>query len=249
MNKKDFAAVLGVIILYLVFVAVYWQFFGDVMTDSGRELYRPVQMLDGQVLYKDIFNIFGPLSYQFNALLYKIFGVDANVLKTAGALNGAFIMVLLYAIARVFLNRGISFLIIAWYIVLGAFSLKFYNFVLPYAYAMPYSLSAFLVSFLCLLRYFKTPDKTRLLPLACLFAGISVTNKYDCVVACAVVLAAVFYQRKLVWQCAAAFLAVPAVSFGILFWQGLTWAKFLEYLYYLKRYVSSPALHYFFVNK
>ena len=38
-------------------------------SDIGRELYIVQQMLNGEVLYKDIFNVYAPLGYQINALI------------------------------------------------------------------------------------------------------------------------------------------------------------------------------------
>ena len=69
MEKYDIlisAAMIGLL-------AVIFAWFGSAyvikpIIDSGREFYIPVRMLGGEVLYKDIFNIYGALSYQINAL-------------------------------------------------------------------------------------------------------------------------------------------------------------------------------------
>ena len=54
--------------------------YSNILIDFGREVYYPEQILEGKVLYKDLFNIYGPLSYQINAVLYKIFGAKLSTL-------------------------------------------------------------------------------------------------------------------------------------------------------------------------
>ena len=64
--------------------------------DFGREAYNPFAILNGAVLYKDIFNIFGPFSYLFNALMYKLFGTHLNSLYLAGYLNSIVLSAFLF---------------------------------------------------------------------------------------------------------------------------------------------------------
>jgi len=71
------------IILLLAIIATYAHQ-GHLIIDCGREVYYPTQILLGKVLYKDILNIYGPFSYMFNALLFKIFGINLNVLYISG---------------------------------------------------------------------------------------------------------------------------------------------------------------------
>ena len=82
------------LILYILFYAKY-----DVyLIDVGREAYLPWQMLKGQLLYKDIFNVYGPLGYQINAIAYAIFGVKLSTLYLMGfsKLSGYFIYDIFY---------------------------------------------------------------------------------------------------------------------------------------------------------
>ena len=81
--KNNWQVIVFNIILFLVFILAYGRF-GNVIVDSFREAYIPQQMIKGQVLYKNIFNIYAPLSYIINAVLYSIFGTKLWVLYTAG---------------------------------------------------------------------------------------------------------------------------------------------------------------------
>ena len=83
-DKKEFVSFLIVIFLALIGIVLFWGKQGHILVDTGREFYIPEQMLSGQVLYKDIFNIYGALAYQINSLLFKIFGVGTLTLHVVG---------------------------------------------------------------------------------------------------------------------------------------------------------------------
>ena len=102
-----------IIILTLLFFAILPFFFlhqGLLLIDTGREFYIPSLMLKGEILYKNIFNIYGALSYQINAGLFYIFGQKINTLYFAGIFNSLLIVISLYFLAREFLNKSTSFL-------------------------------------------------------------------------------------------------------------------------------------------
>ena len=62
--------------------AISWQKWQDLIVDFGQQAYVPWQLAEGQVLYRDIFYIYGPLSAYTHALLFKIFG--SGILVLAG---------------------------------------------------------------------------------------------------------------------------------------------------------------------
>ena len=70
----------------LVFMLTYAHQ-GNIVIDCGREVFYPKRILEGAVLYKDLFNIYGPFAYLYNAFLFKIFGVNLNVLYISGVLT------------------------------------------------------------------------------------------------------------------------------------------------------------------
>ena len=71
-------------ILTILGLLIFCGHYSGILIDFGREVYYPEQILQGKVLYKDLFNIYGPLSYQINALLYKIFGAKLSTLYLSG---------------------------------------------------------------------------------------------------------------------------------------------------------------------
>ena len=115
-----------------------WFRWGDLVIDLGREMYVPAKLASGSVLYRDIFYLYGPFSPYFNALLYKIFGTHILSLVLGGILVTALTSILLYKIARMFLNVFFATFLVLTFLFVLAFGhyvpIGNYNFILPYSY-------------------------------------------------------------------------------------------------------------------
>ena len=68
------------VILCSAAIFIFCGHYNNILIDIGREIYYPEQITKGEVLYKDLFNIYGPFSYLFNTFLYKIFGIKLSTL-------------------------------------------------------------------------------------------------------------------------------------------------------------------------
>ena len=158
------------IILLLIFILGYGRF-GNVIVDSFREAYIPAQMLQGQVLYKNIFNIYAPLSYIINAVLFSIFGTKLWVLYAAGLAATIGIVNLTFKIAEKFLDKSISLSIVLFLISASVLSPNVFNFIFPYSYGMLYGLLFILASI-----YFVLDKKY---PFAYFFYSLAVCSKYE----------------------------------------------------------------------
>lgn len=170
-----------VLILVLLFCSVLPFFFlnqGTLLIDTGRELYISQQVVHGEVLYKDILNIYGPFAYQFTAILFNIFGESITTAYNAGVINSLIIVITLFLLAREFLSKKISFLIAVLSIFSLVFTTRLFNSNLPYSFGLSYALSSMLLSMLFLVKYTKTPS-LKYAYLSSFFAGISVVNKYE----------------------------------------------------------------------
>lgn len=243
-----------ILLLILVFCSILPFFFlhqGLLLIDTGREFYIPQQMLQGEVLYKNIFNIYGPLSYQINAILLYIFGEKINTLYIAGVLNSLIIICLIYLLSREFLNKNIS----ALYSILIIFALIFttflYNSNLTYSFAIIYALSSFLISVLFLTKYIKTENKI-MAYLACLFMGFSLSNKYEfslypIILAYVLIFVKPIGIKKLL-KSIGFFALFPILSFGALFIQGLNINETKEAIGLLQNLVNAPTLKLFFLK-
>lgn len=251
---QEILSVGSLFLIFSYFVLVFGGHLAHVIIDFGREAYFPYAMLKGKILYKDLFNVYGPLGYQLNALLYKIFGASLNTLRIAGVLNSLVIVYLFYAITRQFSSRTISWGVTVFLMVTCVADPLTFNYIFPYAYSMDYAFGAFLFSILFLILYFKQ-SKEIFIPLSWFFVGVSLASKYDYflyIILFAVLTAYLIHKQKLNLKYGAysllSFLSVPCVCFLILFLQGLTFSDFLNSLAILKAYVTTDSLKYFYLH-
>ena len=158
------------ILLVIIFILTYGRF-GDVMVDSFREAYIPAEILQGKILYKNIFTIYAPFAYLFNAALLWIFGVKQGVLFGAGLTATMGIFYFTYQIAKIFLeNKYVS--IIMFFMVAGlVLSPNGFNAFFPYSYGILYGLFFILVSIWAALN--------KKYPIAFLMYSFAICSKYE----------------------------------------------------------------------
>lgn len=248
--KTDFKYLIVLFLFSLVGILLTYAHHGNLLIDNGREAYYPTQVLLGKILYKDIFNVYGPFSYMLNALLFKLFGINLNVLYIVGSICAISIISLIYLIARKFLSEFLSFSIGILTISVGLLYSGLFNFIFPYSYAILYGILAFLISFWFLLKYEKNSDNTKFLYLSCFFAGVCITNKYEFLPYLAVILYSMIKIKPLNLKeyCYSFFsiLFIPFLCFGILFLQGLRLADLVITAKYINNMAHGKALNFFY---
>jgi hypothetical protein len=90
-------AAIGVV--FVALAAWTWEAWPDVLMDFGRELYVAWRMTEGDVLYRDVMSVYGPLSPHVNALAFRLFGVSlralalCNMAILAGTVAGLWLLV------------------------------------------------------------------------------------------------------------------------------------------------------------
>lgn len=232
----------------------FFIFFGKqdaYLVDVGREAYIPWQMLSGKVLYKDIFNVYGPLGYQINALAYMILGIKLDTLYFMGFLNSLIICFSTYFISKLFVPKKLSLAITFLTISVCVYIRTFFNFIFAYSYSAIYALSGFLLSLFSMLLYIKN-QKTKYLFLGFLFAGFSFANKIENLpyfILLFISLPFVLKEKK-DWkkyiEAFCFFMIFPCISFGILLLQGATVGDFLNALDLINKLVHAPVVEYFY---
>lgn len=249
--KKDTGNIFLLTIFFALMIPFFYLHQGLLLIDTGREFYIPSQMLTGSVLYKNIYNIYGPLSYQINALLFMIFGQSIKVLYLAGLVCSYIITITTYLLSREFLNKILSILLAVLIISSLVFGTFLYNSVITYSYAIIYALCAFMLSLLFLIKYIKNENSQNAI-YACFFAGISFANKYEFliyIVLLPVILAAIKpLNAKTSIKAVLAFLIVPILSFGSLVLQGFNLNDLKETNILFKNLINAPLLKIFFSN-
>lgn len=250
---KDLKILISLWVMLILAIIFTYAHHGHLIIDSGREVYYPVQILTGKILYKDLFNIYGPFSYMLNALLYKVFGINLNVLYASGYVCSLLIVTLIYKLSRRFLPEFISFAVAFYTISVGTFNFHLFNFVFPYSYGMLYGLVGFLASVWFLLNYEKDSDKFYNLYLSCFFAGISVANKYEFLIYLIVLIYAVFKIKALEFKqylyAIFSFLSIPVLCLGILFLQGLRINDLVSAIVTIKKMSETQTLKYFYLTQ
>lgn len=236
-------------IIFIIAIIPTYAHHGHFLIDCGREAYYPTQILLGKILYKDILDIYGPFSYMFNALLFKLFGINLNVLYLAGCACAIIISTLIYYISNRFLPKFLSFSIAASTILITVLSTYLSNFIFPYSYAMLYGLGSFLFSIWFLLKY-QSSEKTSFLYLSCLFAGLCIANKYEFLPYFLVILYAMLKIKPLKFKqyyyAIFSLLFMPIFLFGILFLQGMGINDLISSVLILKKMAQSQTLNYFY---
>lgn len=250
--KSDNKYLMILWIISLIGITLTYAHHGNLIIDNGREAYYPTQILLGKVLYKDIFNVYGPMSYMINALLYKIFGANLNVLYFAGIFCALGIIFLIYNIAKNYLSEFLSFSIGILTISVGLTYAGLFNFIFPYSYAILYGILAFLASFFFLVKYEQNPDKTNYLYLSCFLGGICITNKYEFIPYLTVILYSMIkikpLQMKEYLYCVLSVLVAPTLCFGLLFLQGLRISDLILTAKYINNMTHGQALKNFYSN-
>lgn len=178
------------------------------MVDSFRETYIPQRILEGKILYKDIFVIYPPLAYLINAFLFLILGYKLKILYFAGLFSTMGIFYLTYNIAKRFcIPLGICLFLISGF----ALSSNVFTPFFPYSYGILYGLLFTLASIDFALN--------KRFPLAYLFYSLAILSKYEFIF---LLPALIYLSGKHDWKKNILAVILPFfVTGGILFLQGV----------------------------
>lgn len=194
-GRSDLFARLGIGITFLALAWYTCAHWGDLRIDCGRELYVPAAILNGKMLYRDLWYPYGPLAPYCQAVLFRLFGVHLNVLYLFGlSLTISFAM-LLFALSRRFLPTTGAFLVSFCFLMQG-FNPDIFNYVFPYSYAALMGALLGLVFLYFLVRHILNEPGPNLL-VAGFSAGLALLCKQEFGVACYMVLAFVLVLQVL----------------------------------------------------
>jgi hypothetical protein len=194
-----------------------WAHWGDIQLDNGRELYVPMQILRGKLLYRDIYYAFGPLAPYGVALLLGLFGQHLYVLYILGLATTIADALLLFDIGLMVEGRAVG-LTAALALLLQGFQASSFNYVFPWSYAGSLGLMCSLL-FLCLTLRHTIGRTRRDLMLAGLAAGLALLCKQEFGAACYVLLALVLVAEAALQRSTLTLLnGVAACTPGVLLW-------------------------------
>ena len=136
-NYTTSVALLTLVLLWAWKLYTTWGAWGNLTIDSGHEMYIPSLLAQGKQLYRDVWYMYGPAAPYFTSFLFRLFGVNLNVLYWAGSLSALGSAVFLFLI-----GVRLSSWLIGWtagaVILLEAFQPSLFCFPLPYTSAAVY---------------------------------------------------------------------------------------------------------------
>ena len=239
-------------LLLLIFLSIICLFlsighYANIYIDVGREMYYPLEIIRGKVLYKDIFCIYGPLSYLINAFFYKILGAKLETLYFLGASCAILTVAFTYLIAKKFLSDFISFAISLFVIITGCLAVRIFNFTLPYSYAVTYGLLFFLISVYFLINFIED-KKNKNLYVSSLFCGLCLVCKYDFILYLIPFLIVLFKTKdiKLILKSSGIVLISALFPFLFLFIGGLKIEDLIQSFKMIVSFTNTNALDVFY---
>jgi len=190
----------GFMVLAALLLALTWGKWPDIVSDYGRELYIPWRLAEGQVLYRDLFYLNGPLSPYYHALLFRVFGVSLLTLVASNLAVLALAVWLIYHIIREMSDRPAAQAAVAAFLLLFGFghleNQGNYNWIAPYSHELTHGL-VLALGMLVLLARDRERRPTGNLFLAGLFYGLVFLTKVEIFVAAtAMVLAWLVFLRR-----------------------------------------------------
>ncbi len=145
---------------FVVFAALSWRTWPDILVDFGQELYVPWRLTQGDALYRDIAWVGGPLSQYGNALLFRMFGVSLTTMIVANLALLAAAVGMLYGFFRRCGTRASATFVGLFFLAVFAFAqyslIGNYNYVCPYRHEITHGLFLGLINLHCLVQFGRT---------------------------------------------------------------------------------------------
>jgi hypothetical protein len=136
-NSTTYAALAGLVLVWAALVYGTWATWGNLSIDCGREMYVPATLAEGKMLYRDVWYLYGPAAPYVNSFLYRLFGIQLNVLYWAGSLSALGSAIFLY-VAGMRMSSRIAGWTAGSVLLLQAFHRSLFCFPLPYSFASVY---------------------------------------------------------------------------------------------------------------
>jgi len=241
-------AMLKAMIIGLALVLAWWTWasWGDIQIDCGRELYVPMEILRGRLLYRDIWYPYGPLMPYIEAALLATFGPHLLVFYAFGLITTIGCALLLYRIGAMLQQPVVGFTA-ALGLLLQGFAPNFMNFIFPYSYAASFALFLALLCALLVLRHIVHGGSSALV-IAGVAAGLTLLCKPEIGEACYAILAGAALLDALAQRSAIVLIRKAVTSFPGLIIAAAIYAWFVLNLspaLVLENWIGPPGPYFF----
>lgn len=243
-EHENLFSYLFLVLVFFVTWAFHYKVMGPFMIDLGREFLVPKSMNEGLVLYKDIACIYAPLGFQFNALMFKIFGASLDTLWNCGICSALIYLFVLYNISKMFLSNKFSLIFCTFCIIVFMINSSLFNFIYPYSFSFTYGLTCSSISAFLILKYIREKN-IKFLYLASIFTSLAIDFKAEFATLALIIYLALIVNKNFKIKHYIAltfcFLVFPLISFAILYAQGLHLAEIKASHAYISAILSSNA--------
>jgi 4-amino-4-deoxy-L-arabinose transferase-like glycosyltransferase len=185
----------AIALVFAAMMVVSWRRWISPVTDSGREMDLPLRLINGELLYRDVYYLYPPFSPYFHSLLYRIFGAHLDVLQAGGAICAALVVWMCYRIARRLMTPSESTLAVIAVVIVCVFK-PGGNLIWPYAFAALHGMVFALGALLAALRYTESEKRRELIAAGALIGLAAITKQEFAAAALCAVTAAVVWLRR-----------------------------------------------------
>lgn len=200
--KSDLIAIGIICLVILIFFGVSYLKWLHPVVDCGREFYVPLQIMDGRILYKDIYYFYGPFAPYFLSIVFKIFGATLTVGYVIGFIINFLICGVVYYISRQLLSSFKSCLVLLFLVIMVIFTPSLGGYegtIIPYSFNALLGMLFILLQVAFLLKHFVNKDNSNnLLLLSALFGSLAISCKQEC--ALSALLITLFYTIYLLYN-------------------------------------------------
>ena len=194
--------ILAVITTTVYFIVLSWRKWCHPIVDSGRELYTPWRLSEGAVLYRDVDDVYGPLSQYFNAALFKLFGPGMMVLAVANLVIFAGILGLAYLLFRRAWGAvgalGASVVFVTVFAFCPLLDINIFNYALPYSHEATHGMLVMVGLIVAVGRWVEVP-RVRWCGVAGGLVGLALVLKPEFIFAAAVLVVTAVILRRRQW--------------------------------------------------
>ena len=247
-KNPEKVAVILLALFFLINVCIFYNTFGSLLYDHGREFLVPSAILDGHALYKDILNIYGPLGYYFNALLFGIFGKSFSVLYYSGVVFSAIFLISFYKIVKETIDYIWATILSFFVIASCMFTPSLVSYVTPYSYSLLYALATYSVAIYMIIKFYKT-EKIQYAYLTSLIAGICLSCKFEYFLLPLLMLIVFVFIKRIkpvdFIKCFMLLCVFPFISLLLMLWQGLSFNDIYLALKFIKNAAGSDSMIWF----
>lgn len=179
-RRASVVAGLALLGLFGIFLARSWQAWGHLVSDHGREMFVPLRLTEGDLLYEDVRYPYGPLSPYLHALFYGLWKPHLAVLYASGIASTAVCLFALYEIGRQIgsLTAAVLAAALAMIDLMFRPAVPHFSFLFPYAYPATHGLAFLLVSLAGALRLVRNPSVGMAIVVG-VFVGLALLTKQE----------------------------------------------------------------------